>query len=301
MAKMIPPRRRPFMNRTGDSQPAPSRETLPTTLVQWHKSGMRKLLLIAAFLGTACSAQVDSNSANQADVNAAAPAKAAAAVATDDKTDLLTFHLGWPAEVSAIPALFETIRAPVLEHKAELLKNAADDKAERATNDYPFNAYEYSSDFKVAGATGQFLSLYDEWFEFTGGAHPNHGTTALLWDKKSGKVVKFADMFSGGLAQLNALFGKAYCSALDAERAKKREGMEKGAADDPFEICPKFDELVIIPKAGSNGATFGKVWFHADPYVAGPYAEGDYDVELPMSAAAIAALKPEYRSSFASS
>ena len=260
---------------------------------------MRKILLAAVLLGTACSAQVDSNSANQADAQANATAPAAAAQSIDEKTDLLTFHLGWPAEVSAIPALVEAVRAPALEHKAELLKDAASDKAERATNDYPFNAYEYSNDYKVAGATPHLLSLYDEWFEFTGGAHPMHGTTALLWDKKAGKAVKLADMFSGGLDQVNALFGKAYCSALDAERAKKREGMPKGDADDPFNICPKLSELVIIPKAGANGAAFGKLWFHADPYVAGPYAEGDYDVELPMSAAAIAALKPEYRSSFA--
>lgn len=263
---------------------------------------MRKLLLTAVLLGTACSAQTDSNSANQAEVqanaSATASATAAAAVSMDDKTDLLSFHLGWPAEVSAIPALVEAIRAPALEHKAEMLKNAESDKAERATNDYPFNAYEVSNDYKVAGATPQLLSLYDEWFEYTGGAHPMHGTTALLWDKQANKAVKFADMFTGGLAQINALFGKAYCSALDADRAKKREGMPKGDADDPFNICPKFDELVFIPKAGADGATLGKLWIHADPYVAGPYAEGDYDVELPMSAAAIAALKPEYRASF---
>ncbi len=260
---------------------------------------MRKLLLIAMLLGTACSAQVDSNNANHADANQATPAAPAKALVVDEKTDLLTFHLAWPAEVSAIPALVEAIRKPVMEHKAELLKNATADKAERATNDYPFNAYEYSSEFKVAGATPRLLSLYDEWFEYTGGAHPMHGTALFLWDKDTGKALEFADLFTGGLAKVNELFGKAYCSALDAERAKKREGETMGGPDDPFNQCPKFDELVIIPKAGAKGAAFGKVWFHADPYVAGPYAEGDYDVELPMSAAAIAALKPEYRSSFA--
>ena len=261
---------------------------------------MRKLLLAAVLLGTACSAQVDSNNANQAEAqaNAAAPAAAAAAGNIDDKTDLLTFHLAWPAEVGAIPALVEAIRGPALEHKAEMLANAKSDKAEREASNYPFHAYEVSNDYKVAGATPQLLSLYDEWFEYTGGAHPMHGTTALLWDKQANKAVKFADMFTGGLAQINALFGKAYCSALDAERAKKREGMPKGDADDPFNICPKFDELVFIPKAGADGATLRKLWIHADPYVAGPYSEGDYDVELPMSAAAIAALKPEYRASF---
>jgi hypothetical protein len=41
-----------------------------------------------------------------------------------------------------------------------------------------------------------------------------------------------------------------------------------------------------------------EITFHADPYVAGPYAEGDYDISLPVTAEVIAALKPAYRSSF---
>jgi len=36
----------------------------------------------------------------------------------------------------------------------------------------------------------------------------------------------------------------------------------------------------------------------ADPYVAGPYAEGNYTVDLAVTSAVIAALKPEYRASF---
>ncbi len=41
-----------------------------------------------------------------------------------------------------------------------------------------------------------------------------------------------------------------------------------------------------------------EITFHADPYVAGPYAEGDYDIALPVTQAVIEALKPAYRSSF---
>ena len=36
----------------------------------------------------------------------------------------------------------------------------------------------------------------------------------------------------------------------------------------------------------------------ADPYVAGSYAEGRYEIRLPVTAAFVAALKPEYRASF---
>jgi hypothetical protein len=53
----------------------------------------------------------------------------------------------------------------------------------------------------------------------------------------------------------------------------------------------------MIP-SGSAGQPMDEIMFHADPYVAGPYAEGDYDITLPVAQAIIEALKPAYRSSF---
>jgi len=41
-----------------------------------------------------------------------------------------------------------------------------------------------------------------------------------------------------------------------------------------------------------------QISFVASPYVAGPYVEGAYEIALPVTSAIIAALKPEYRSSF---
>ena len=44
----------------------------------------------------------------------------------------------------------------------------------------------------------------------------------------------------------------------------------------------KFDRLLLV----------------ASPYVAGPWVEGSYEIELPLTADLIAALKSEYRPSF---
>ena len=265
---------------------------------------MLRLTPIALLIVAGCSGQMPANQANAAaptPSEAPAPASAAAKPVTmDEKTDLLDFHLAWPAEVSAIPALEKTIRDPALAHKAELLKTAASDKADREKQGFPFNAYDFSEDYEVAGDTPRLLSLTDTISEYTGGAHPNHGTKALLWDRDGGKTIAFTDLLDGGSAKLDGLFKSAYCAALDKERAKKREGMggEAGAPDDPFNQCPKWSELALIPK-GDAGKPMGTILIHADPYVAGPYVEGDYDVELPVTAAFIAALKSEYRSSFA--
>jgi hypothetical protein len=216
----------------------------------------------------------------------------------DEKTDLLEFHLAWPSEVAAIPQLASKIRTAAMSHKAELLKSAAEDQAYRAKNAFPFHPYEYSDEFNVEADTPRLLSLGESWFEYTGGAHPMHGTKGLLWDRSAGREIGFVDLFTGGAAAIERLFRPSYCTALDEVRAEKRGPAEElSAKDDPFSQCPKFTDLAVIP-SGNAGQPMREIAFHADPYVAGPYAEGDYDITLPVTADGIAALKPAYRSSF---
>ena len=216
----------------------------------------------------------------------------------DFKNSLLSWHVGWPAEVSAIPALLAAIRDPALKNKASLLKTAAEDKADRTKRGYPFNAYESSLEVAVAGDSAALLSLTSDWFEYTGGAHPNHGTKAILWDRKSNRIVTLGSLFTNGAGALDALLRKDYCAALDEQRAKNRGPEESKDPADMFNTCPKFSELALIPE-GRPGRPFGNVMVHADPYVAGPYVEGDSDIALPVTAALVAALKPEYRENFA--
>ena len=266
---------------------------------------MRRLLPIAALLLAGCGGHTVANESTE---NAGAPAAATApappaakGVTIESKTDLLDFHLSYPSKVAAIPALVKLIRDPADAHKAELLKTAAADKVEREKQDFPFNGYEFSETYEVAGSTPQLLSLSDDWFEFTGGAHPNHGTKAVLWDRQANRKISFVDLLDGGEAKLDTLLKSNYCAALNKERAKKREPIEgemSSAPDDPFNQCPKFSELAWIP-AGDADRPMTKIIIHADPYVAGPYAEGDYDVELPVTPAFIDAVKSEFRSSFA--
>jgi len=266
---------------------------------------MKHALIPAALLLAACGASATGNAAgNEANTSAAAPAAPAAAPAkafeAEEKTDLLEWSLSYPAEAAAIPKLAAMIKAASDKDKAENLAAAKSDKAQRAKDDFPFNAYEQSDGWETYGATDQLLSLADNWYVFTGGAHPNHGTKALLWDKAADGPIDFASLLEGGAARLAALYRDSYCKELTVERSKRREGEDAdNDPNDPFNVCPKFSELVIMPESPEGGGPMTKIMFHADPYVAGPYVEGDYDIELPVTAAFIAALKPAYRSSFA--
>jgi hypothetical protein len=97
----------------------------------------------------------------------------------------------------------------------------------------------------------------------------------------------------GALAVLRA----PYCKALNAERKKRRQGERLGGE---FDQCPKFSELTLMPADPKKRGRFNQILIVADPYVAGPYVEGSYDISVPASAALTAKLKREYRSSFGS-
>ena len=64
-----------------------------------------------------------------------------------------------------------------------------------------------------------------------------------------------------------------------------------------------FDECIDPVKStvilgSSNKQTFDRIGILVAPYEAGPYAEGDYEVTLPVTQAVLAAVKPEYRAAF---
>jgi len=82
---------------------------------------------------------------------------------------------------------------------------------------------------------------------------------------------------------------------IGAERARRRQG-EKFGGD--FDQCPKFSDLAIAPFDRNNNGTFDTIAFIASPYTAGPYAEGEYEISLPVTSELIRGVRPEYRDSF---
>jgi hypothetical protein len=205
------------------------------------------------------------------------------------------FAYNWPAEASAIPAL--TARLTTDRDKTLAEQKAEWDEALREFSDSDCTGCvnrDYAMVWDVVADLPRFLSLSGAWNVYSGGAHGNYGWEALVWDREADRGFDPKAMFTAPAALQGAL-GPAWCKALKAERVKK--GMAPEENDGIFP-CPPIADLTVLV-GSSDGKSFNRIGLIAAPYVAGSYAEGAYEVTLPVTPKVLAAVKPEYRAAFA--
>ena len=261
---------------------------------------MKSLILLIGLL--AGCGQQSSAVANRS-ANAAAPSEIrsepadppAKAFSVSDENDLYIFEYSWPAEASAVPQLAARFRTDMEKAKSELVANAREDRDARATEGFDFHPHPTQRAYVSAGQTDRLLSLQSTIYAFTGGAHGSTGSAALLWDPAIAREIAIPQLLAAGASWTGAI-RQPFCLLLDRERETRRgEPVRKG---DLFGECPRYDELtVFLPDSDAN-RRIDHVVVIADQYVAGPYAEGPYEIALPITATMIERLKPEYRSSF---
>jgi len=203
------------------------------------------------------------------------------------------FSYTWPAQASAVPSLRAFLRSQMQRDRLRTAKEAGEYRAATLKAGYEFHQHEFSRAIEFAGQSRRLASFEDNHGGFTGGAHPNSGTSALLWDKLAGKEVPFLKLF---VRSPSPLLRPAYCKALAAER-KEKLGNEKPDSD-LWESCPDPLNMAIVPTDKDHDGRFDRLVITASPYAVGSYAEGEYVVTLAVRPPLIAALKPEYRSSF---
>ena len=220
---------------------------------------------------------------------------AAAAAARPFKAELKNadadFSYSWSSEVSAVPALVKRFGADMRQRRAATIAGGKKLHALRKGGDV---SYMHATEISTAGQSARLLSLEIGYAEYSGGAHSNYGYDSLLWDRRANREIPFDALFIRP-GSFTALTRPSYCKALDAERLKRREG-EK--LEGEFAQCPKYSDLAIAPADEDKDRRFDTIRFIAAPYTAGPFSEGEYALELPVTRQLIAAIKPLYRPSF---
>jgi hypothetical protein len=215
-------------------------------------------------------------------------ANPAAVFAADEPS----FQYSYPKEIVVEEGLLAALEARKVKRKAEFDGYLAEGRATGSVDNYMLE-----TDWQIKSETDRLIVMVSSNYVFAGGAHGNFWSDAILWDKVTKEQVTFLDLFSDKEAARAAILPN-YCAVLDSERLALRG--ESTPKDDTYGQCvDPFDEGITFPdSAGSNGYT--RVAFVLPPYSAGPYVEGEYAFDVPVSAALRTLVKPEYSMLFLS-
>jgi hypothetical protein len=251
--------------------------------------------LLASCNNQAAPSTTNNGAAPAASVPIEASEPSAKAFVRDVQNELIEFHYGWSAEAAAVPQLAAKFRKEMEQAESDLIGGAKEDKASREKEGFDFNGYMSSTQYDTAGQSSRLLSLRVDVGTYTGGAHGNHGTAALIWDRLANFEIGNKDLFAEA-ANRERLLTQRWCDALNKAREGKRGEPVGGGGI--FDDCPKLDEIAIIPTDKNGNGRFELLTLVASPYVAGPWVEGDYEIELAVTPDLIAGLKSDYRDSF---
>ncbi|MCB2080395.1 MAG: DUF4163 domain-containing protein [Novosphingobium sp.] len=227
---------------------------------------------------------------------ASAPSASAREIEVSD--DLIEFSYTYPANASAIPPLAAFLDADAEKSRAEVTARAGEMRDDAKEGGFPFRPFGYWVEWQTVTDLPGWLSLSATVSTYEGGAHPNHNFATILWDKQAAIRLEPAELFTSREA-LSAAIRAPFCRKLDKERAEKRGGDGKiGGGIGEFDACidPLDNGTLIL--GSSNRKTFDRLGVLVPPYNAGPYAEGSYEVTLPVTETILNTVRPLYRSDF---
>jgi hypothetical protein len=216
------------------------------------------------------------------------------AVTISRESALLDFDYSWSREAAEELALDRRFRAEAETERKNALETARSDRSTRTEVD-TFHAHDFGRAWSTSGRSRLLLSLVGVTSAYTGGAHPNHGSHALLWDRLRGREINLFDLTATKTSWVAAI-RRPFCILLDRERAKRRD--EPVRRDEMFGECPPLKDLTLAPADHDRNGRFDHIDITADPYVAGPYVESDYEISLPVTAGMLARVKPAFRREF---
>jgi len=208
--------------------------------------------------------------------------------------DQYEFEFSYSLPAGSIAGLKAYLDADLESAQAEIAAQAKEAMGDASEYNYSYQPYSLNIGWEVVADVPGWVSLSRSLWTYTGGAHGNSGTSGLVWDKAADQAHAPIELFTSGEA-LEAALQVAYCSALNEQRAERRS---EPVGEGVFGDCPKLEELTLL-LGSSNSAAFDQLILIADPYVAGSFADGPYEVTVPVDEAILASVKASHRGAFA--
>ena len=221
--------------------------------------------------------------------------KGAPASNVAEKTDLIDFGYAYPREAAQIPELAKALDGDRSVKREALVAAAERDRAAAEKGGFPYRAHSHRQTWQRVTSTPRFLSLSAEIETYAGGAHGMQGFDTLIWDRNRRKQMKPLDLFQGGEA-FDAAIREPFCAAI--KRAKAAKGIVADEAPDSvFAKCPPASAQTVW-LGSSDGRYLDRMTIAIAPYEIGPYAEGSYKINVPVTGALVKVVKEEFARDF---
>lgn len=218
-------------------------------------------------------------------------AKNAPASNVEEKNDLIEFAYAYPRDAATIPELAAWLDGDRATKRDALIAAAQRDKAAAEKGEFPYRPHSHLQTWQRVTSTPRFLSLSAEIETYMGGAHGMTNFDTLLWDRNRRKRLKPLDLFKSGEA-FDAAIRDAFCAGI--KRAKAAKGITADEAlDSPFAKCPPASAQTVW-LGSSDGRFLDRMTIAIAPYEVGPFAEGSYRINVPVTGALAKAVKDEF-------
>lgn len=222
-------------------------------------------------------------------------AKGAPASNVTESNELIEFVYTYPQEVAQIPELAKALDDDRAVKREALAAAAQRDKDAAEKGDYPYRIQSHRQTWQRVTSTPRFLSLSAEIDAYAGGAHGNESFDTLIWDRNRRKQLKPLDLFESGEA-FDAAIRDSFCAGI--KRAKAAKGIVADEAPDSvFAKCPPASAQTVW-LGSSDGRFIDRMTIAIGPYEVGPYAEGSYKINVPVTGALVKAVKDEFARDF---
>ena len=223
-------------------------------------------------------------------------AEEAEPVLREESAERYQYEWSYPGAAAAIPALAERLDAMGARSLATLKDEANRDYESAKGEGWEPRPHSAATKWSIVANLPDYLSLSSQRATYGGGAHGNYTKTSMVWDREAGRAIDGVDLFKSSVALGRAL-GPTLCEALNAQREARRGGPVDAASTEWPENCPPVSDATVLV-GSSNKKTFDRIGIYFGPYIAGPYAEGDYELNFPVTGAVLDAVKPEYARAF---
>lgn len=261
-------------------------------------------VLAAVALLAACSAHQPDPAEDEAAAKvpgappgAASDLRARRAAASDvrQRDDLIEFAYAYPRDAAVIPRLAEWLDNDRVTRRDALLAAARRDRAAAEKAGFPYRRHSHLQKWQIVTSTPRFLSLSAEIETYQGGAHGMTSFATMLWDRNRARQLQPLDLFSSGDA-FDAAIREPFCAAI--KRAKAAKGIvSEEAPDSPFASCPPASAQTVW-LGSSDGRYLDRMTIAIAPYEIGPFAEGSYKINVPVTGALAAVVKDEFQRDF---